>query len=125
MARLDVLVRPSPLTTRHSILIDFIGVLDGRRFRAEIYFVSMRAFATQWGTRSPIIVRTQAMGGRCFFAGFGSYSFQVGRRAAVCDADRWRAGVFRLRKLITRMRHAAFELQDLFGPSAADARQCG
>lgn len=62
-------------------LIDWIGKAfnDRTPFPAEVYFVSMKEFASKkWGTPQPIIVRNPGMGlGVALLQGFGSYSFQV------------------------------------------------
>jgi len=62
-------------------IIDFIGKAfnDRTPFPAEVYFVSMKEFATEkWGTPQPIIVRNAGMGlGVALLQAFGTYSFQV------------------------------------------------
>src|SRR5260221_2278107 len=60
---------------------DFIGKAfnDRTPFPAEVYFVSMKEFASEkWGTPQPIIVRNAGMGlGVALLQAFGTYSFQV------------------------------------------------
>ena len=62
-------------------IIDFIGKAfnDRTPFPAEVYFVSMKEFASEkWGTPQPIIVRNAGMGlGVALLQAFGTYSFQV------------------------------------------------
>ena len=105
-------------------LIDFIGKAfnDRTPFPAEVYFVSMKEFATKkWGTPQPIIVRNPNMGlGVALLQGFGTYSFQVKDPQQFVTQIVGTTGTYQSSEIEERLRTMLLsKLQDVLGETAA------
>jgi excisionase family DNA binding protein len=105
-------------------IIDFIGKAfnDRTPFPAEVYFVSMKEFASKkWGTPQPIIVRNPNMGlGVALLQGFGTYSFQVKDPQQFVTQIVGTTGTFRTSEIEERLRTMLLsKLQDVLGETAA------
>jgi len=105
-------------------VIDFIGKAfnDRTPFTAEIYFVSLKEFASKkWGTPQPIIVRNPGVGlGIALLQGFGTYSFQVSDPQLFVTNIVGKQAVFRTADIEERLRTVLLsKLQDLLGETGA------
>ena len=105
-------------------IIDFIGKAfnDRTPFPAEVYFVSMKEFASKkWGTPQPIIVRNPNMGlGVALLQGFGTYSFQVKDPQQFVTQIVGTTGTYRTSEIEERLRTMLLsKLQDVLGETAA------
>jgi len=105
-------------------LIDFIGKAFNERtpFPAEVYFVSMKEFASKkWGTPQPIIVRNPNMGlGVALLQGFGTYSFQVKDPQQFVTQIVGTTGTYRTSEIEERLRTMLLsKLQDVLGETGA------
>ncbi len=91
-------------------------------FPAEVFFVSMKEFATRkWGTPQPIIVRNPGMGlGVALLQGFGTYSYQVSDPQQFVTQLVGAQGVYRTSEIEERLRTILLsKLQDLLGETTA------
>jgi len=105
-------------------VIDFIrkAFNDRTPFTAEIYFVSLKEFASKkWGTPQPIIVRNPGVGlGIALLQGFGTYSFQVSDPQLFVTNIVGKQAVFRTADIEERLRTVLLsKLQDLLGETGA------
>ncbi|GAB4541031.1 MAG: SPFH domain-containing protein [Anaerolineales bacterium] len=105
-------------------IIDFIGKAfnDRTPFPAEVYFVSMKEFASKkWGTPQPIIVTNPGMGlGVALLQGFGTYSFQVKDPQQFVTQIVGTTGTYRTAEIEERIRSVLLsKLQDLLAETAA------
>ena len=105
-------------------LIDWIGKAfnDRTPFPAEVYFVSMKEFASKkWGTPQPIIIRNPNMGlGVALLQGFGTYSFQVKDPQQFVTQIVGTTGTYRTSEIEGRLRTMLLsKLQDVLGETAA------
>ena len=111
-------------TANIPLMIDFIGKAfnDRTPFPAEVYFVSMKEFASKkWGTPQPIIVRNPNMGlGVALLQGFGTYSFQVKDPQQFVTQIVGTTGTYRTSEIEERLRTMLLsKLQDVLGETAA------
>jgi excisionase family DNA binding protein len=91
-------------------------------FPAEVFFVSMKEFATRkWGTPQPIIVRNPGMGlGVALLQGFGTYSYQVSDPQQFVTQLVGAQGVYRTAEIEERLRTILLsKLQDLLGETTS------
>ena len=105
-------------------LIDFIGKAfnDRTPFPAEVYFVSMKEFASKkWGTPQPIIVRNPNMGlGVALLQGFGTYSFQVKDPQQFVTQIVGTTGTYQSSEIEERLRTMLLsKLQDVLGETTS------
>src|SRR5512147_2537565 len=111
-------------TANIPLLINWIGKLfnDRTPFPAEVYFVSMKEFASRkWGTPQPIIVRNPGMGlGVALLQGFGTYSFQVKDPQQFVTQVVGQQGTYKTTDIEERLKTVLLsKLQDLLGETTA------
>jgi len=105
-------------------IIDFIGKAfnDRTPFPAEVYFVSMKEFASEkWGTPQPIIVRNPGMGlGVALLQGFGTFSFQVRDAQQFVTQIVGTVGTYQTSEIEERLKTILLsKLQDVLGETTA------
>jgi excisionase family DNA binding protein len=111
-------------TANIPLLINWIGKVfnDRTPFPAEVYFVSMKEFASRkWGTPQPIIVRNPGMGlGVALLQGFGTYSFQIKDPQQFVTQIVGTTGAYRTSEIEDRLRTMLLsKLQDVLGETGA------
>jgi excisionase family DNA binding protein len=95
---------------------------DRTPFTAEVFFVSLREFASEkWGTPQPIIVRNPGMGlGVALLQGFGTYSYQVKDPQQFVNQIVGTRGAYRTLEIEERLRTILLsKLQDVLGETTA------